>query len=631
VVEGTLGNSSGLAISMLKQFLRDRRGNYAMIGAVASIPLVGAMALAVDFSEWTRQKQSLLNSLDAAGIATARHFMSGATEAESKAYAEQFFRANIGSARQYETTLKATIPTVANPRDDVELTATIKYKPIIYPKFRSLIGLTGGDTIDFSATSRVKVQNTLEVALVLDNSGSMDEYGTGSSKKRITVLKEAAAALVTSLAGRAAVMKKVDAPVKFALVPFAASVNVGPDYDDAEWMDTDGISPVHHENFNWPVTIATNKEIKWQDGAWRKIGSAWPAAERTTIFTRFSLYQDLKRYKYSSGTTTDPAATWQGCVEARPDPYNSNGAPAVQSDPASLIVPMFAPDEHDSLTYNGYTYRSDNNWWTDITSKGSYSGAQNKTAQRDMKKYFTPAPYGSSSVSGLNIGPNNNCTTSPITPLTDVSTQAGVDFIKTKINLMAPLGGTDVPEGMAWGWHLVSSAPPFTDGRSETENGNDKVVIVLTDGQNTYYPANYSDLAGNKSDYSAYGYVGQTYNGSSDTRLFKNTTTPVSKTTHTVDNYGLALDQHFKRLCDNAKAGNVMVMTIALDLNDTGTVLTNPEKRQIELLRDCASFSKFRRNTDGSKVKLFWNSKSSTLADDFKALGEELSNLRIVG
>ena len=51
---------------------------------------------------------------------------------------------------------------------------------------------------------------------------------------------------------------------------------------------------------------------------------------------------------------------------------------------------------------------------------------------------------------------------------------------------MAPTGNTNVPEGMAWGWRTVSSNEPFTEGRPNSEKGNDKVVIVLTDGANTY-------------------------------------------------------------------------------------------------------------------------------------------------
>ena len=68
----------------------------------------------------------------------------------------------------------------------------------------------------------------------------------------------------------------------------------------------------------------------------------------------------------------------------------------------------------------------------------------------------------------------------------------------------------------------VSSAPPFTEGRPETERGNDKVVIVLTDGENTYSTVN-PDPAGNKSTYAAYGYTGVGYNGTSVTRLFGGT------------------------------------------------------------------------------------------------------------
>ncbi len=83
--------------------------------------------------------------------------------------------------------------------------------------------------VDFSVKSEMRLKNTLEVALVLDNSGSMDEYGTGTSEKRIELLRKAAKELVETLAKQASQMKQVDKPVQFALVPFSASVNVAPD------------------------------------------------------------------------------------------------------------------------------------------------------------------------------------------------------------------------------------------------------------------------------------------------------------------------------------------------------------------------------------------------------------------
>ena len=44
--------------------------------------------------------------------------------------------------------------------------------------------------------------------------------------------------------------------ILWALVPFAASVNVGPGNAGAAWMDTQGLSPVHHENFDWTVALS---------------------------------------------------------------------------------------------------------------------------------------------------------------------------------------------------------------------------------------------------------------------------------------------------------------------------------------------------------------------------------------
>ena len=62
------------------------------------------------------------------------------------------------------------------------------------------------------------------------------------------------------------------------------------------------------------------------------------------------------------------------------------------------------------------------------------------------------------------------------------------DIVKKAITDMVANGGTNVPEGMAWGWRVLSHGEPFTDGRPESEKGNTKVLIVLTDGANTYYP-----------------------------------------------------------------------------------------------------------------------------------------------
>ncbi|MDQ2704956.1 MAG: hypothetical protein M3Y43_07315, partial [Pseudomonadota bacterium] len=225
-------------------------------------------------------------------------------------------------------------------------------------------------------------------------------------------------------------------------------------------------------------------------------------------------------------------------------------------------------------------------------------------------------------------GPNFSCTTSPVTPLTDVTVEAGKLAITAAIDAMEPTGNTNVPEGTAWGWRVLSSNEPFTEGRGNEEKGNDKIIIVLTDGANVYGDQGGDDYAGNKSTYAAYGYAGQKFAESETTgRLYKGTSDDVSNNTYTSSNYQKALDEHMRAICTNAKNANILVMTVALDLDATKTA----DKKQIAELKTCASDSRFRKGPDGNAAKLFWNATGATLSTVFKEIADELSNLRIVG
>ena len=144
----------------------------------------------------------------------------------------------------------------------LKLSAQLNYKPHVLPGLCRADRPAGGRRPTPTSASRrrreIRLKNTLEVALVLDNSGSMDNT-TASGQKRIDLLKAAAKELVKTLADQAKLIKQVDKPVQFSLVPFAASVNVGPDNAGADWMDVNGLSPVHQENFDWSTLNAADK------------------------------------------------------------------------------------------------------------------------------------------------------------------------------------------------------------------------------------------------------------------------------------------------------------------------------------------------------------------------------------
>lgn len=626
------------AKSMIRKFLKDERGNYAIMTVAAMVPIMGALALAIDYAEISREREATRNALDAAGIATARRIVEGVTDDQAKAYAKSFFEANLGHVKPANTTLTVTLPNNTSGGGTLKLEAALKYDPYFVPVAAALLGKSSGSTqIDFSAKSEIRLKNTLEVALVLDNSGSMDYIGSGTGKKRMTLLKEAAAQLVDTLSLQAEQMKQVVNPVQFAVVPFAASVNVGAGNNKETWMDTTGVSPVHHENFTLPVTIGTNKKIERVGSYVRKTGKGWGANEND-IFTRFTLYDDMKVYSNSGQTQTKAYTSWQGCVESRPAPYNMLDTAPTSTHPETYFVPMLAPDEWDKTkNTNNNDVSALNSWWSDNTSYSYNTPANAAARQRDLAKYYNVIQsYGATVKSSE--GPHYSCTTKPITPLTDVSKPAGVTAIKAAITAMASSGATNVPEGLAWGWRVLSSGAPFTGGRPETEKGNDKVAIVLTDGANTYYPLsffNVTDLAGSKSSYSAYGYAGQAPIGGSDTRLFMaQPTSGFDKTQHTEANYTVAMNNHMATTCTNAKdKGGVIVMTVALDLDPTKG--TAAEKKataaQIDGLKSCASESRFRKDANGKPEKLFFNTTSGDLVETFKKIADELSNLRIVG
>jgi Flp pilus assembly protein TadG len=603
---------------MISEFLKDIRGNYALMTAVVMTPLMGALALAVDYTEMGRQHQAMVNALDTANLAAARQLQAGASDADVLAYTRLFFDANLGPVDPAVATLTTILPNKDTGSGTLKSTGCLDYDPYFYPVFIMLLNGGGSGPIRLCSDAEVRLKNTLEVALVLDNSGSMKEKGFGSSKVRFDLLKDASKQLVDELAKRAGMIKQVSNPVQFALVPFAASVNVGPENASASWMDTDGRSPIHYENFQLPATLGPKKLFKFDSGAYRKIGADWGAQENQ-IFTRFTLYDDL-------------LVDWQGCAEVRPYPYGVNDEAPKNSDPATHFVPMFAPDETDLTDRN--LRPANNNWWNDHRTGNGNSDLR----QRGLEKYYQSAPK---DAMGIDEGPNASCTTKPVTPLTDVTKATGRTKIKDAIDAMVSNGATNVPEGMAWGWRMLSSTTPFTEGRPEIERGNDKVVIVLTDGANTYYTPqsvvarNYSganwlfggnDLAPNRSIYSAYGYAYM--EGVTTPRIFAGTSSKVKTSDYSNSNYTKAMNEHFEALCDNAKSAKIIVMTVALDLDEKKTV----EKEQIEALKKCSSDSRYRKDPfDQSKAaKLFWNTTGGELEKTFKEIADELSNLRII-
>ncbi|HDZ75070.1 MAG TPA: pilus assembly protein [Aurantimonas coralicida] len=587
----------------------DRRGNVAMMFGLTLPILAATMAAAVDLSTIYGAERNLQQSADTAALAAAKEYAQSEDPGFLAKVAEGYFFHNAGEdSRGYTQFSYDGVQLVGGDRV-LKVSAT-RQQPTW---FGDLLAFVTNEKVDWrnfpiASTSEVVLENlSIEMALVLDNSGSMGSSVGGA--KKIDTLKSAAKDLTAAL-------MKVNAtafgkpPVMMGVVPFSGSVNVGPANINAPWMDRFGESPIHHENFDW-ASWTEAKNGKSGAPLAEKVGLQWRRKSDGQVLTRQWLFENARELvkekgKYVPGPKRFPEG-WEGCVESRPEGLAvTDDAPLTG---ASLFVPMFAPDEYDWWGFTGWK----NDYLADDSDGKSAGAAQSVAWQSDMNKYLeSTAPTRGG---GSGRGPNLGCSTTPITPLS--ADQSTVDAALDK---MQPTEMTNIPEGIAWGWRVLSPGAPFTEGRAKDAKDNLKVLVVMTDGENTYGGASNA----NRSRWGAYGY-GEVWSSGSPQpgRMFDATTRTIKKADDS--RYVEAMNEMTEKVCANAKndgrrpdgTDGILIFTIAFDVKDGSKVKT--------LLEGCASYG-----LKDPTTKLYYDAQNKEqLVAAFGAITDEVSSLRL--
>ena len=645
-------------LGRISRFLRDGSGNFGVTMGLMAFPLVGAMALAVDYSNLMRDKTTAQASLDAAALAAAKEYSAGTlrgaddaeTEAKIQAYANQFFLANLPDHID-ESDVSMTASLDKQSRTDsqgtpyeersIELDADINYKTF-------LAKVLGHEKLVPNITTQVAIGNiTVELALVMDNSGSM------GSNSRLTLAKTTSKSMVEALFAAGDASNKPD-PIKVSLVPFAGMVNVGTNNQNKNWMDKKGWAPIHHENLDWDTYVVPSNVTnfkKFTTGVSpryrQRINGKWEWMTRHHIFDML-------------GTE------WGGCVEARPWPHNTqdtvqlinnnyNGVKNGWNGGAgldALFVPNFAPSEPsrkyrhsngsgywDSYYYswNQYLYRWGWNYLGDW--RKPTNGDLNNAQWIDSGDDFTP--YGSEYASGVvqgnqnlrqdwiwryqaaaidnaitigsnmassNAGPNFLCSTEPLTELTD-----NKQSVLNAIDDMRAQGATNIQEGIAWGWRTLSETEPFTGGRSYSDPDNRKYIIVLTDGNNWMG----SSSTPNESAYSAWGYG---KNGRLDAGLDNDDRPDLYKNVN-LNTAEKKMNVHTLQTCENAKNAGITIFAIAFDVSDGSSVK--------EMLAACGGSGISNGRPLIASGEFYFDVNGAALDDAMAAITSQISDMRL--
>ncbi|WP_290775835.1 pilus assembly protein [Hoeflea sp.] len=530
----------------------DKSGNFGLTFAILAVPVLMAGGLAVDYIGLSVEKAELQNAADSAALAVARE--GKLTKDNALQVAKNIFSANYG----YNN---ASVSVELN--DGVAGVRASLDKPLVFG------GFMGRETAPVSVRSEATYAYTkYEIALVLDTTGSM-------AGGKLSSMQDAVIGLVD---GMTALGLEKD-QIKFALVPYAGFVNVGPEFGPkvsglglitkpgADWLDQDAKAPV-------------------------------PQSDLPSNFSRFAMYKHL-------------GVKWPGCVETRIPKdkalHDVDDTVPTPADVNSLFTPFFAVDEPDAYWKYPNSYLPDDG----VPVKGKNATEADKVKQ--LSRYGQTGAY----VKPKNIvdsltqtllwkkpiidnspskfysnkndpkGPGFGCEVEPLVPLT-----ASASEITKTVKKLEANGSTNMLEGVMWGWRVLSSREPFTGGASESDSSVEKIMIFLTDGQNSFGNLN-NDLG---SGYTSMGYL-------VDGRLDGLTAASSGQTNN-------ALDKKTLTACTNAKEDGIEIYTIRLEEPDADTG---------KLLAECAS----------SKSHYFDAPSRSQLAPIFDSIKKGVVKLRL--
>lgn len=211
---------------MLSRFATDKRGTVAVMFGLSLVPLIGLSGAAIDYARGAQVRTELAAALDSAVLQAAKT-VPGQTDARVGQVVKSVVAARFDTRQLGDFQVSASART-----GTLEGTASGK----LQTAFMSVLGIQSMPVTVSSAAAWGTAN--LEVALVLDNTGSMAE--TLGSQRKIDALISAAREFVSTMQG---VASTPASSVKIGVVPFDTNINVGPLNSRAWWIDMSGQAP----------------------------------------------------------------------------------------------------------------------------------------------------------------------------------------------------------------------------------------------------------------------------------------------------------------------------------------------------------------------------------------------------
>ena len=436
------------------RFQRDRRGDVAIIFALALIPILAFVGAAVDYSRANALKADLQAALDSTALMVSKN---AATQTGSalQTSAQSYFAALFNNTQAQNLQFTASYSSTGGSSVAVNASADMP---------TTFMAILGFKTITVTGSSTAKWGSVrLRVALVLDNTGSMADDG------KIAALKTATKNLLTQLQTAAT----TNGDVYVSIIPVAKDVNVGAANYDTSW-----------ENWiDWTPMAPANSVPSASVGP----GSACPYSSSNNGFTCVTR---------PAGTTTTSTVPSSGTYQGDICPSNSIGCydstPQTTTTSNTFCTGTFCScfgRSNCTCSGSGYsrsctqtttttTYLHD--WFIDRTKWGGCvtdrGGASGPVSDYDR---LVTAPTINIPATLFPAEQYSAC------PQPMMGLNYNWSGMTALVNAMTPNGSTNQPIGLVWGWQSLVGGGPLTAPAMDSNYTYQQVIILLSDGLNT--------------------------------------------------------------------------------------------------------------------------------------------------
>lgn len=447
-----------------------QQGNVAVIFAIAAVPLISFVGAAIDYTRANTARTSMQAALDSTSLMLSKDLSEGViSPSDVNAKAQSYFNALYTNNDANGITVDAVYTASSSMGSTIVVNGSGNVKT-------SFMKVANIQKIDFNTSSTATWGNTrMRVAMVLDNTGSMDQNG------KMAAMQKAATDMITDLSS----YSKKSGDVYISIVPFAKDVNVGTaNVNEAwiNWSEWEAEPPILNDK-----NAGNNADFKTA-----KAGSDCPFAKSTHGFVC------MDRPATASGAQTrstipsngyicpglDNGQKWpgkaniyyNGCYTTTTGKNASCGA--FGSDRCSCS----APGSKDNVCH---FWRGDDTAAT-AAARPDHSTWTGCINDRDQNYDTTNVAPGSAVNDGT---PSkrfyaeqwSQCLDSTVTPMSDKW-----QTLKDQVNAMNASGNTNQAVGLAWGWQSLSTSNgPIQAPAKEANYKYRDYLVILSDGLNT--------------------------------------------------------------------------------------------------------------------------------------------------